>query len=475
LILDKPILFPREALSFSSVSIEEERDSPTYFLLLNIRTGKIEDFMYSTEGDKFMRHEIALKPHIGTDYYALMAYNPRSFALHHEQFWVLDPGWQRMVRNIQSNEIQQEIEINLRTPPAHFEASLWQKDTSLEQYAFSSSDIEENQIRLTLPHLEGEDLWLEMVLKDAEEKVLARNWHMLKASKHLVAETEHDLPLKIENGVITIKTTGYDHLRLIAMGRPFVDMEVPGDSLVFQRSQLPIGDLLFELRGTNQEATLLEFYNPPFVPVSSGGVKAKAGRDIELELPPILHPWQHNEWLYAQGILEPAGRLPALSQIHRGVDYLPDTLGRLEDAFVIKMDGLKKTYKGLNILYTDGEGVLDLETDENGEVRVSYAMIGMLGEREGRIRLRNADRKARMKIEYPALTWIEGHLSKVLEGIAWKGSPMSQLVENVQPEMDFVEDWTLELEEITVMGESGQALIQEVLNDPFSLHWLNTD
>jgi hypothetical protein len=475
LSLDKPILFPREALSFSYVSIEEERDSPTFFLLLNIRTGTIEDFIFSTEGDKFVRHEIALKPHIAADHYALMAYNPISFELHYEQFWVLDPSWQRMVRNIQTDEYRQSLQVNFRTPPAHFEAILWKEDIALEQYAFSASDIDEDQIRLEKVHAEREDIWLEMVLKDAEQKEMARHWHLLKALQDHTIDNADDLPFKIEKGSITLNTKGYHHLRVIAMGREFMDMEIADDSLVFQRSQLPIGDLLFELQASSQEATLLELYNPPFVPAPSRAIRARAGEYIELESPTILHPWQHNEGLYVQAMLEPLDRQLSVDHIHRGSLYLNDTLGRDHDAFIIRIEGLKKAYKGLNILYTDGEGVLDLETDENGEVRMSYAMIEMLGKREGRARLRDADRKAKLKIEYPSVSWIEGHLARVLKGIAWKGSPLDQLVDNVQPEMDFVEDWTIELEELTVMGESGQALIQEVLDDPFSVHWLNTD
>jgi hypothetical protein len=404
-----------------------------------------------------------------------MAYNPISFELHYEQFWVLDPSWQLMVRNFQTDEYRQSLQVNFRTPPAHFEAILWQENIALEQYAFSTFDIEENQIRLTLPHLVGEELWLEMVLKDEDEKVLARNWHLLKASQSNVSKTKNDLPLTLGNGTITIKTKGYDRLRVIAMGSSFMDMEIADDSLVFQRSQLPIGNLLFELQASSQEATLLELYHPPFVPAPSRAIRARVGENFELELPTILHPWQHNERLYVQAMLEPAGRLPLAKQIHRGVYYLDDTLGVVEEAFVIGIEGLKKAYKGLDILYTDGEGMLDLKTDENGEVRMSYAMIGMLGEREGRIRLREAERKGKLKIEYPAVNWIEGHLARVLKGIDWKGSPLGQLVDNVQPEMDFVEDWTIELEELTVMGKSGQALIQEVLDDPFSVHWLNTD
>ena len=475
LSIDKPILFPREALSFSYVSLEEERASPTYFLLLNIRTGKIEDFMYSTDGDKFLRHELALKPHIGTDHYAFMAYNPRSFALHYEQFWVLDPSWQQMVRNIQADEIHQEIQINFRTPPAFFEATLWQKDDVKEHYAYRESDIEEDQVRLTIPHLEGEDYWLEMVLRDAEEKELARHWHMLKASEALISKTENKLPIKLGEEAITIHTKGYDHLRVISMGRLFMVMELADDSLVFQRSQLPIGNLMFELEASNQEVTLLELYHPPFVSAPSRAIRTRLGEHIELELPVFLHPWQNNELLYLQAMIEPMDRLPSANQIHRGVYYLDDTLGVVDDALKIKVEGLKKTYKGLNILYTDGEGVLDLETDEQGEVRMSYTMIEMLGEREGRIRLREAERNGKLKIEYPPLTWIEKHLAKVLNGIEWKDSPTIQMVDNVQPEMDFVEDWTIDLEELTVKGESGQALIQEVLDDPFSVHWLNTD
>jgi hypothetical protein len=475
LILDKPILFPREALSFSYVSIEEERTSPTYFLLINIRTGEIEDFIYSTEGDKFMRHEIALKPQLGADHYALMAYNPKSFALHYEQFWVLDPGWQQMVRNIQADEFHQELQINFRTPPAYFEATLWQKDAAKEHYAFSSSEIEEDKIRIPTPAVEEEDLWLEMVLKDAEEKELARHWHLLKASQANRPETENDLPIKLGEGAITIKTKGYDRLRLISMGRLFMDMEIADDSLVFQRSQLPIGNLMFELEAAPQEATLLELYHPPFVSAPSRVIRARVGENFELEIPAILHPWQNNEWLYLQAMLEPIDRLPSANQINRGVYYLEDTLGVVDDAFTIKVEGLKKAYKGLDILYTDGEGVLDLETDENGEIRMSYAMIGMLGEREGRIRLREAERNGKLKVVYPTLTWIENHIAKVLNSVDWKGSALRQMVEHVQPEMDFVEDWTIDLEELTVMGESGQALIQEVLDDPFSVHWLNTD
>jgi hypothetical protein len=166
-----------------------------------------------------------------------------------------------------------------------------------------------------------------------------------------------------------------------------------------------------------------------------------------------------------------------LGQSNRGRVLLSDTLDRGLDVIIMRSEGRKTPPKNRTVLFTNGEYLLDLKTDKEGEFRISRKELSMFGNNEGRIRFREEHSRGRLSPEYPGITWVKQHVAEIARQMQLQILERALEIDlpEAMPEMDFGDEWVIDLEEVVVGGKSIEERIQEVLEDRLALDWLNED
>jgi hypothetical protein len=302
--------------------------------------------------------------------------------------------------------------------------------------------------------------WPELGIDDEKEQTTASTW----------------LTMREEELWLHPSVTG--NLRIVVMGRTFFEKEahLPGDTLKFAKTQLPTGrlDILFQPEGA-ADYYWEELRNHPIVPQAQERISLRIGEETTLDLPAMQHPWVSKNTHYLSASFVDGAR--KMAQSYRGRVLLPDTLDRSLDVIIMSSEGRKNPPKNRTVLFTNGEYLLDLKTDKDGEFRISRHELSMFGNNEGRIRFREEHSRVHLSPEYPGITWIRQHVAEIARQMQLhilEGDLEIDLPE-AMPEMDFGDEWVIDLDEVVIGGKSIEERIEEVLEDRFALDWLNED
>lgn len=452
---------------------------PVYFCIVNFKSGKIEDFIFHLGEDKIIRDSFTLSECLGPGYYALLSFKHDEPELHYEQFWILDKNWSDVVNrmDLKSNPKSPGMVsavLNLSQQIGGAKLNLWQGDVKLSSTVMNqmSADLLENEIELPNHGSERNAFCFEIVLNDHHGGHFASEWRIFYEGFE-----SHDYSSSVksrENHSQFVLPSANKDFAEIWLGKLYFNQFITSANTIrLLKSELPIGNLKISLWTDDDEEEVSELLNPPFIPITSQSKSFRSGEMMQFDVPIIDHPWQRTEGLFVTTLLENRSRLTNRTNAS-GTLLLPDVLPLDDRALVIGTWGFNKNYKNLDIIFTNGEYYAELVTDQDGEVKLTYEMLRALGNREGWMRFRFQERKGKLTSNDIAVAWLESQLPQILARIKWF-DPFT-IPESVIPKTDSSFDiWMIDLEEITIQSSKGKDLVDEVLDDPFSIHWLNTD
>jgi hypothetical protein len=488
-LLDKQFLFPSERLSYTYINHLQEGDNLLFVALLDLQTKELVDFVYHTTEDKIIEGSIVLGRDLSPGYYAALAFKAGYPELHYEQFWVWDATWQRLGGSVslssgesgeaslngkfRNPEVRGSVEIALDT------ALLWQGPLIVDADGHFELKLDSSILDL----ISKEPIWVFIEVSDEKSQAAYHRFPLHWPEEALKdregqEEVEESTWMSASEDELWLHPSVPGSLRIVVMGRAFFEREghTPADTLKFARAQLPTGrlDILFQPEGAT-EYYWEELWNHPIVEQKQKRISLRSGEEFTLDLPAMQHPWVSKSTHFISARLEDGAR--RMSQSYRGRVLLPDTLDRTLDVIIMSSEGRKNPPKNRTVLFTNGEYILDLKTDKEGEFRISRQELSMFGNNEGRIRFREEHSRVRLSPEYPGITWVKQHVAEIARQMQLQILERASEIDlpEAMPEMDFGDEWVIDLEEVVVGGKSIEERIQEVLEDRFALDWLNED
>jgi hypothetical protein len=253
----------------------------------------------------------------------------------------------------------------------------------------------------------------------------------------------------------------------------------PEDTLSYYRADLPTGKLRLHYKPINAEEFLTEeLWNYPQLAEEAVNrrIIAQGGEELALELPEIINPWvlEGNHFLS----MKLDSEAYFLNKKFTGTLHLSDTLNRTLDVISMRSNDPANPRANREVMFTNGAYLLEFTTDEKGAFSISQSEMNVFGFEEGRLRYKDEVTNVRLEPTYPAIEKIKAQINIILGTMQPKIIEQDALLSNRAMEMEEslgVDERTIDLDAVVVRGQTMQDKIEEVINDPFAVDWLNED
>ena len=486
--LDRQFLYAGEEIKYTYINQQQEQDNLLYLVIVDLENQEIVDFVFHSLNDKIIEGGIPLKRDIVPGYYALFSAKYGDKEIHYEQFWVRDKLWNQLGG--------QELFVADEGDFLKIKGRVTKATSTLNIYLNAGSSVIDNPVK----RAENGDFEI-LILKDSiigtnddfpvwatvqlvtEDDKLATHRFPVHWPSEISEELKNEISKPwfsiMENQILAhapeVGEFGIEYMGEIILGE---DPIFPEDTITFNLSDLPTGKLTLYYKPIDKdEFDSKEILNYPQIP-TQGNIErntVQSGEEIVLNLPELAHPWvlSGNHFLSARFDSE----VRVYKDRHRGILSLSDTLDRSQDVIIMQSSDPTKPRGNRAVMFTNGEYLLDFNTDENGEFRISRNEIGIFGIEQGKLRYREEERKVRLEPRYPAIEMIRKQIPDVLRAI----KPMiveknESLIKTIN-ELNATEanEDIIELDEVVISDKSMEERIEEVINDPFALDWLNED
>ena len=254
------------------------------------------------------------------------------------------------------------------------------------------------------------------------------------------------------------------------------------EDILLPLAQLPSGKLHFRWVDTTQAEVkhAFTFINAPkLAAVEQNEISITAFQNDYIDLPNIENPWVKEGTHFIHTSILRRNRVAQNPAKYRGAITIQNDLDLEHDLLVLYLSGFEKIPKLTPLIYTYGDFTLDLEIDESGKFRMGQSFAEVLGYNEGRARLNDFSGNQKINAKYPPIDWFSQKLKELdLAFVHAYSEPDRQQDDMFEPsEENLTQDWMqgFDLDEVIVQEKEASELYKEVMDNPFSPHWLNTD
>ncbi len=489
LLLDKQFIYPGEQLGYTYINKQPEADNLLYLAIVDLQSQEIVDFVFHGLVDKIVEGEINLAKNLVPGYYAMIAAKYGDQEIHYEQFWVRDQNWQSLggreigvfeegdslrVRGRVTN-VNTQLSIYFTTNPSLLENPIERNESGEFEFSVLKDSVINSDTNLPV--------WALLELVDETEQMAIHRFpiHWPNEPEETNGEITDKSWFSLADDQVFIHAPEVGEFSIESMGEIIIleDPIFPEDTLSYYRLDLPTGKLRLHYKPINAEEFLtVELWNYPQLAEEAGNrrIIAQSGEELALELPEIINPWvlEGNHFLS----MKLDSEAYFLNKKFTGILHLSDTLDRNVDVISMRSNDPANPRANREVMFTNGAYLLEFTTDEKGAFSISQSEMNVFGFEEGRLRYKDEVTNVRLEPTYPAIEKIKAQMNIILGTMQPKIIEQDALLSNRAMEMEEsleVDERTIDLDAVVIRGQTMQDKIEEVLNDPFAVDWLNED
>jgi len=489
LLLGKQFIYPGEQLGYTYINKQPEADNMLYLAIVDLQSQEIVDFVFHGLEDKIIEGEIKLDKNLVPGYYALLAAKYGSKEIHFEQFWIRDQNWQPLggrevvvfeegdslrVRGRVTN-VNTQLSIYFTTNPTLLENPIERNKSGEFEFSVLKDSVLNSDTNLPV--------WAMLELIDEREQMAIHRFpiHWPIEPENTKGETIDKSWFSLADDQFFIHAAEVSEFSIESMGEIIIleDPIFPEDTLSYYRADLPTGKLKLHYKPINaDEFSTEELWNYPRLAKEAVNrrIIVQGGEELALELPELINPWvlEGNHFLAMK--MDMQARL--LEERYTGILLMTDTLDSTLDMVTMRSNDPANPRANREVMFTNGAYLLEFTTDEKGAFSISQSEMNVFGFEEGRLRYKDEVTNVRLEPTYPAIDKIKAQMNIILGTMQPKIIEQDALLSNRAMEMEEslgVDERTIDLDAVVVRGQTMQDKIQEVLNDPFAVDWLNED
>lgn len=487
LVLDRQFVYPSEQLGYTYINEHQDITNLVYLAIVDLQSQEIVDFVFHSLEDKIIEGGITLDKNLVPGYYALLAAKYGSKEIHYEQFWVRDPLWRALGgQQMMVSELGDSLKIHGRVSVPNTQVSIFMTTVSVlnDTSSISLNEAGEFEVFLAKDSILNKDMpvWALVELRNENEQLAIQRFpvHWPEEAQN-VPETLAADWLSILDDQILVNVSEVGEFSIESMDELIIieDPIFPEDSLTFNRADLPTGKLKLRFQPISDDrASSEELWNYPQIAKEEDNrrIVIQSGEELVLDLPELNNPWVSlgNHFLSVKMDMEAR----VLEERYTGTLLMTDSLDSTLDMVTMQSSDPDKLRANRTVLFTNGEYLLNFTTDEKGAFSISRSEAPMFGFEEGRLRYREEERQVRLEPSYPAIEHIKEQIPLLLSAMHPKIIEQDALLSSRAIEVDQSmgdDEWTIDLDAVVVQGQNMEERIEEVLNDPFALDWLNED
>ncbi|MFC2188133.1 hypothetical protein ACFCT7_12515 [Fulvivirgaceae bacterium LMO-SS25] len=487
--MDKQFIYPGEQLGYTYINKQQEADNMLYLAIVDLQSQEIVDFVFHGLEDKIVEGEINLAKNLVPGYYAMIAAKYGDQEIHYEQFWVRDQNWQALGgREIVVSEegdflrlrgrvtnVNTQLSVYFTTNPTLLENPIERNENGEFEFSILKDSVINRDTNLPV--------WAMLELVDEMDQMAIHRFpiHWPNERENTNGENIDKSWFNLSDDQILIHAPEVGEFSIESMGEIIIleDPIFPEDTLSYYRSDLPTGKLKLHYKSINADKFLTEeIWNYPQITEvkSSQKIVVQSGEELALELPELINPWvlDGNHFLS----MKMGSEAYFLEEKYSGTLYLQDTLNRILDVISMRSNDPANPRANRDVMFTNGAYLLEFTTDENGGFSISQSEMNVFGLEEGRLRYKDEVTNVRLEPTYPAIEKIKAQMNIILGTIQLKIIEQEALLSNRAVEMEEslrVDERIIDLDAVVIRGQTMQDKIEEVLNDPFVVDWLNED
>ncbi|MFC2188136.1 hypothetical protein ACFCT7_12530 [Fulvivirgaceae bacterium LMO-SS25] len=490
LLLDKQFVYSDGQLGYTYINPEQEADNILYLAIVDLQSQEIVDFVFHGLEDKIIEGEITLAKNLEPGYYALFAARYGDKEIHYEQFWLRDQNWQQLGGR--------EILVFDENDFLRVKGSIGQSNSQLNIYLPTSSSLLDNPIEVSengdfeflvlkdsIIHWSGAfPVWAMAELEGENSQIAIQRFPLYwPISNENINEAEIVKPwLSILEDQVLVHAQDEGEFNIEFLDEKIfsVDSLMPKDTLVFNKSDLPTGELKLSFKSVNSNrfySDLLLNYPQIAKEFVDKRMVTESGNELILELPKIDHPWVSFGNHFLSITMDNEARV--LQEKYNGILTMMDTLDRSWDLVTMRSSDSLKSRPNRSVLFTNRDYLLEFNTDHRGEFSISRSEINYFGFEEGRIRYKEQENRVRLESKYPAIEDLKAQMPFILGTMQLKIIEKDELLSNKAIDIDKSfwndEKMVIDLMGVVIDGQTIEEKIEEVLDDPFSIDWLNED
>ncbi|MFZ6666327.1 hypothetical protein [Peijinzhouia sedimentorum] len=487
--MDRQFVYPSEQLGYTYINEHQDNTNLVYLAIVDLQSQEIVDFVFHGVVDKIVEGEINLAKNLVPGYYAMIAAKYGDQEIHYEQFWIRDKNWQALGgREIVVREDGDYLRLRGRVTNVNTQLSVYltTNPTLIENPIERNGNGEFEFLILKDSGINGDTnlpVWAMLELVDETEQMAIHRFpiHWPNESEKTNGENIDKSWLSLADDQVLIHAPEVGEFSIESMDEIIIleDPIFPEDTLSYYRSDLPTGKLKLHYKSINADEFLIEeLWNYPQMAEvkSSQKMVVQSGEELALELPELINPWvlEGNHFLSMK--LDSEARL--LEERYTGKLDLRDTLDRSIDVISMRSNDPTNPRANRDVMFTNGTYLLEFTTDENGEFSIGQSEVNIFGFEEGRLRYRVEERDVRLEPTYPAIEKIKAQMNIILGTMQPKIIEQDVLLSNRAIEMEEAygtDERITDLDAVVIRGQTIQDKIEEVLNDPFAVDWLNED
>ncbi len=487
LVLDRQFVYPSEQLGYTYINEHQDITNLVYLAIVDLQSQEIVDFVFHSLEDKIIEGGITLDKNLAPGYYALLATKYGSKEVHYEQFWVRDPLWRALGgQQMIVSELRDSLKINGQVSVPNTQVSIFMTTVSVlnDTSGISLNEAGEFEVFLAKDSILNQDMpvWALVELRNENEQLAIQRFpvHWPEEAQDTPETLAADW-LSILDDQILVNVPEVGEFSIESMDELIIieDPIFPEDSLTFSRTDLPTGKLTLRFQPmSDDKASSEELWNYPQLAKDENNrrIVIQSGEELVLDLPELNNPWVTfgNHFLSVKMDIEAR----VLEERYTGTLLMTDSLDSTLDIVTMRSSDPDKLRANRSVLFTNGEYLLEFRTDENGAFSISRSEASIFGFEEGRLRYKEEESKVRLEPSYPAIEHIKEQIPLLLREMHPKIIEKDVLLSSRAIEVDQSmgdDEWTIDLDAVVIQGQNMEERIEEVLNDPFALDWLNED